>query len=236
MATEAVIMAGGRGTRLDPLTRVLPKPLLPLGDRPVLSFLLERLRQCGFRRVTLAVGRDGSPFRACFGRGEGLGMTLDYLAEPEPLGTCGALRLLPRQRRPFLLLNGDVLTTLDFRTLLERHRRSGAAITLAVQQRTVALSWGSPLLEGNRVVGFREKPTESHWASLGIYALSPEAVRLIPAGVPCDVPDLVRAAVDRGLPVLAHPTDAYWIDVGTPEEFARAAAEWPRVAAALPGA
>lgn len=230
---RAIVMAGGRGTRMLPYTTVLPKPLLPVGDRPVLAILLEQLAAAGATRIDICVGYLGELIRAylaetppAVGDAE-----LAFHTEKEPLGTAGALRELEAlDDEPFLSLNGDVLTSLDFGALMEDHRASGAALTVAVQAQDTPIASGVLELNGDgRVAAYVEKPTLTHLVSLGIYALDPRALTHLPAGR-VDIPMLVEALLAAGEPVHAHRFDGDWFDIGTigeHEEATRALAADP---------
>ncbi len=220
---RAVIMAGGLGTRMQPYTTVLPKPLLPIGDRPILSILLAQLAGAGITRVDLCVGYLSGLIRAYL-----VEATPDYGAldvafhlESEPLGTAGALREIPDLDEPFLLLNGDVLTSLDFAGLLGGHVASGAALSVTVQPRATTIASGVLEIDGERVRDYVEKPTLLHDVSLGIYALDPRALRHLGTGR-TDVPDLVQALLAAGEPVRAQRFTGDWFDIGTLGDHERA--------------
>lgn len=213
---RAVVMAGGRGTRMLPYTTVLPKPLLPVGERPVLAILLEQLAAAGATRIDVCVGYLGELIRAylaetppAIGDAE-----LAFHTESEPLGTAGALREIGAFDEPFLSLNGDVLTSLSFAALMEEHRASGAALTVAAQAQETAIGSGVLELAGDRVTAYVEKPTLTHLVSLGIYALDPRALTHLPPGR-VDVPTLVDLLLAAGEDVRAHRFDGAWFDIGT---------------------
>lgn len=214
---RAVIMAGGQGMRMRPYTTVLPKPLLPIGDRPILSILLEQLASAGVTRVDLCVNYLSGLIRTYLLETMPARDTLEihFHLESEPLGTAGALRDVPDLDEPFLLLNGDVLTSLDFAKLHAGHADSGAALTVTVQARSTTISSGVLTIDdGERVRDYTEKPTLEHDVSLGIYALHPRALdHLGPART--DVPDLVQALLAAGEDVRAHRFDGEWFDIGT---------------------
>ncbi|MBF6620162.1 MAG: nucleotidyltransferase family protein [Patulibacter sp.] len=214
---RAVIMAGGLGMRMRPYTTVLPKPLLPIGDRPILSILLDQLAAAGVRRVDLCVGYLSGLIQAYLleaapPREE---MEVVFHLESEPLGTAGALREVSDLDEPFLLLNGDVLTSLDFAALLGGHTESGAALTVTVQTRSTTIASGVLAIDGeDRVSDYTEKPTLQHDVSLGIYALDPRALDQLGEGR-TDVPDLVQALLASGEHVRAHRFAGEWFDIGT---------------------
>ncbi|NLG84001.1 MAG: NTP transferase domain-containing protein [Firmicutes bacterium] len=214
----ALVLAGGRGLRLSPYTRVLPKPLLPVGDRPVLAVLLERLRLAGIRRVVISLGYLGELIRTYFGEGERAGMELSYLVEKEPLGTAGPIRLLPRQEEPFLVVNGDILPDLPFADLYRVHREEGAAMTVAAREHRFRLEYGLLKVTGRTLLAWEEKPCLSALIGIGVYVVEPEVQDLCPPGR-VEIPELVRRLLAAGRRVVVYPTEAYWRDIGTPEEF-----------------
>jgi NDP-sugar pyrophosphorylase family protein len=219
----AVVLAGGLGTRLRPLTATIPKPLLPIGNQPILEVLLQQLRRDGISRVRLCVGHLATFIQAYFRDGEALGVTLDYLVEREPLGTAGALRVLAHLPREFLMINGDTLTDIDFRSLLDTHRRSGAAITAFTPLIEDHIDFGVLDLneETGAIVAYHEKPRNRFFVSSGIYALSRSVVDLVPAGR-FDMPELVTRALERGLAVQSFRSGAYWRDIGRPADYEHA--------------
>jgi NDP-sugar pyrophosphorylase family protein len=220
---RAVILAGGLGTRLRPYTTIIPKPLVPVGDRPILEHILRRLNACGFLRADLCISHLGELIQVYFSQPGSLpeGMDLQWHWESEPLGTAGALNVVPDLDTTFLAMNGDILTTLDYAELVEHHRASGAALTVATHQQTVDVELGVLETEDGRVVGFREKPTLIYEASMGIYVYEPRALEALPDG-PCQFPDLVLRLLERGEIVSAFRSDAEWFDVGTIAEYERA--------------
>lgn len=219
---EVVILAGGRGTRLAPYTTVLPKPLMPIGDMPVLEILLRRLRATRFERVHLAVGHLAELIEAYFGSGERFGVEIAYLREDEPLGTAGPLAAIETDASQLLVMNGDLLTTLDFHALLARHEEAGAAATIAVRRREIPLEFGIVKVADGFVGEFQEKPTLHHDVSMGVYVFDVDVVSLIPAGQRFDFPDLLQALLDSGRPVAVHRSDDFWVDIGRHEDYERA--------------
>src|SRR5215213_667996 len=198
---RAVVLAGGLGMRLRPYTTILPKPLLPIGDRPILEIILRQLHGAGFQRVDLCVGHLGDLIRVYFSEGTVLpdGLELAWHWEPgEPLGTAGALRVVPGLDGTFLAMNGDILTTLDYGALMERHGETGAALTIAVQARRVEIELGILELDGAEVTGYREKPTLSYDVSMGIYAYDARALAHLPPEGPCQFPELVLRLLAAG--------------------------------------
>lgn len=223
---RAVVMAGGQGMRMRPYTTVLPKPLLPVGDRPILQILLEQLAAAGTTRVDLCVGYLGSLIRAFLAETElAVGeMEIAFHTEQEPLGTAGALRDLPGLERAdsFLSLNGDILTSLDFAAVMRHHRATDAALTVAVKPQRTEIGSGVLDLDGDRVTAWVEKPVLTHRVSLGIYAIAPRALALLPDGR-ADVPDLVDRLLAAGELVNAYQFDGAWYDIGTLSDHETAA-------------
>ena len=218
-------MAGGKGTRLLPYTAVLPKPLMPLGDAPVLELLLQQLRSCDCRRVCLAVNHLRHLIQAFFGDGSSVGLEIEYAVEDIPLGTCGPVsQVLDRMNDDFLLLNGDLVTDLDMRAMLAHHRARGAGVTVAVLRQTTRLDYGIiEINDDGRIESIREKPTMQHLVSMGVYVLRREAVRpFLEPGKPLDMPDLLNAMMQAGGQVDAFVADCEWLDIGKPADYAKA--------------
>ena len=219
----AVIMAGGEGRRLRPFTDTTPKPLLAVGGRPLLEILVDRLRASGVSSILMAVRHKSQMIRDHFGSGEHFGVAIDYVEEPVPLGTIGALTLIaPPMRGPFLVLNGDILTKCDFRAMIEFHRERSAALTVAVSLHQVEIPYGEFTLQGDRVVDVAEKPRKEFPVNAGIYVLEPSVVDLIPRDQYVDATDLLRLLLGRGLPVAAYLMREYWLDVGRQFDFEKA--------------
>lgn len=223
-----MVLAGGRGTRLRPFTTSLPKPLVPIGDEmPVLEIVLRQLSSRGFRRVTIAIGHLGTLIQAVVGDGSQWGLDVDYAAEEEPLGTMGpVIKVLGQLPEHFIVLNGDVLTDLDCGAMLDQHARSSAPITIATYERSVEIDFGVLHVDADRVIGFEEKPTLSYEVSMGIYALSRETLAPYPAGVPFGFDDLVLDLLANGRHPGTHRHDGYWLDIGRPEDYDRANADF----------
>jgi NDP-sugar pyrophosphorylase family protein len=233
---EPVILAGGRGTRLAPFTTVLPKPLMPLGDGPIIDVLLRQLRGQGWNRVTLAVGHMAGLIRAYCGDGAGYGLSISYLEETTPLGTVGPLAFVapPRPGVPHLVMNGDILTSLSFHDFIAAHRASGAVASIAVFRRDVKLEFGvlelgEQLGGERRVVGFREKPEIAATVSMGIYLFETEALSYIDKGSPMDLPELIDRLLDEGRSVAGYPFDGYWLDIGRHSDYQQAIDDFERM-------
>lgn len=231
MSNRAVILAGGKGSRLGPYTTVLPKPLLPIGDRAILDVVVHQLRDLGFDDVTLAVGHLAHLVRAVMGDGSKWQIAIDYQEETEPLGTVGPLADIDRLDDSFLVMNGDVLTTLDYSNLMELHRESGNIVTIASHRRVVRSDYGVLHVNGTAgqtrtVTGFEEKPEVPYVVSMGVYAMEPGVLRYIERGVYLDVPDLVLRLIEAGEQVGSYLFDGYWLDIGRPQDYERAIAEY----------
>lgn len=235
--TKAVILAGGRGTRLAPLTSILPKPLMPVGNRAILEIVVRRLADCGITDVTFCVGYLSHLIRAVFDGGVANGnqngdTRITYVQEQEALGTAAPLALVEGLDKTFIAMNGDVLTTLDYLAFLQHHRATGNALTIATHQRAIKIDYGILHVDvGSRVRAFEEKPEISSVVSMGIYAMEPVILDYLPPGEPFDFPDLVGALLDAGEPVGAYTYDGLWFDIGRREEYARAVAAWEELEA-----
>jgi len=222
---RAVILAGGLGTRLRPYTTVIPKPLVPLGDRPILEHIILRLHRHGVRRIDLCVSHLGELIQAYFSQVSlPEGLELRWHWEDEPLGTAGALNAVDDLNGTFLAMNGDILTTLDYSALVAHHHESGAALTIAMHAKPVPIDLGVIESENGRVTGYIEKPTLHYDVSMGIYCYSQRALEHLPPG-PCQFPDLVLRLLEAGETVAAYRTDAAWYDIGTLTEYERAQAD-----------
>jgi len=240
MTRRAIVLAGGRGSRLAPYTTVLPKPLMPVGSRPILEILLRQLGAAGLDDVTLAVGHLAHLVRAVVGDGSAQGVSVRYHDEEHALGTAGPLASIPDLDGTFLMTNGDVLTTLDFRALVSAHEEAGNALTIATHRRGVRADYGVLHVDGavgptRRVLGYEEKPELHYTVSMGVYVLEPAAVALLAAGEYCDLPDLVLRLLADGAPVGAYAYDGYWLDIGREDDFRRAQTDADELLAELLG-
>lgn len=225
---HAVILAGGKGVRLLPYTTTLPKPLVPIGDRyAILEIVLHQLARRGFRTATLAVGHLGHLIRAFVGDGARWGLRVDYTMEEAPLGTIGPL-LMMRDRLPddFLVMNGDILTDLDYVGLLGEHIAAGAALTIATYPRMVDIDFGVLKTEDGHVTEFVEKPSLDYRVSMGVYALSRDVLARYEPGLPLGFDELVLDQLADGRPPREYRFDGYWLDIGRPDDYDRANAEF----------
>ena len=230
---RAVILAGGLGTRLRPYTTVLPKPLMPVGDRPVLDIVVRQLRRDGFDRITIATGYLAELIEAFFRDGEAYGIPIDYFREEEPLGTVGALALLGDLDEDFLVMNGDVLTDIDYKGLLAHHSSDGAIATIATHAKEIQISLGvlgfDDAADPNRLTQYYEKPKIDYEASMGVYCFSPEVIEHIEPGKRLDFPDLMLRLVDRGKTVRAWRSTDFWLDIGRPDDYEEAQEAFERM-------
>jgi NDP-sugar pyrophosphorylase family protein len=226
---RAVILAGGLGTRLRPYTTVIPKPLVPVGDRPVLEHIMRSLYANGVRRVDLCVSHLGELIRLYLSQlALAKQMDVAFHWEEEPLGTAGALGLVPELGGTFIVMNGDILTTLSYRKLLDFHHEREAALTIAMRHTTVDVDLGVIETRDQFVTGYREKPSLQYDVSMGIYVYDERALSYLPDG-PCQFPELVLRLVEAGERVAAYRADDEdWFDIGTLEEHERAAQEFER--------
>jgi dTDP-glucose pyrophosphorylase len=221
-----VIMAGGMGTRLHPQTESCPKPLLPVAGKPMLEHIIDRARTEGFTHFVLAIHYLGHMIEGHFGNGERLGVQIDYLREQSPLGTAGALGLLnPRPEAPFVVTNGDVITDIRYGELLDFHIRHDAVGTMAVRVYEWQHPYGVVQTRGVDIVGFEEKPVARSHINAGVYVLAPEALDVLTAGNPCDMPALFESLQARAQRTVAYPMHEPWLDVGRPDDLNRANAE-----------
>jgi dTDP-glucose pyrophosphorylase len=219
---EAVIVAGGRGTRLRPLTDRVPKPMLPIGDRPLLQYTVERLRDAGVPRVHIATHYRGEQIEEHFGDGERFGVDVRYLAEPHALGTAGSLSLLETSDRPILVINGDVLTSLDVRAMFTFHREQCASLTVAARPYRFEVPYGVLRCEGSAIKGITEKPGYHFFVNAGVYLLEPDALDLVPGQRASDMTELLERLLTLGRRVASFPLVEYWMDVGRPGDYEQA--------------
>lgn len=231
---KAVVLAGGKGTRLRPFTAVFPKPLMPIGDRPILELVLRHLGRHGFDDVTISVGYLGPLIQSFFGSGERLGVKVSYLQETEPLGTAGPLAELSDVRETLLVVNGDLLTTIDLGDMLAFHRRSGAMATIGARQRDVYVDFGVlEIAAGGELGAYIEKPTLHYWVSMGVNLLEPGAISRIPRDTRYDLPTLMENLRRSGHKVTCYCTEAFWLDIGRVDDYERAQDEFQNVKASF---
>jgi NDP-sugar pyrophosphorylase family protein len=225
--TDAIILAGGRGTRLAPYSTILPKPLMPIGDKPILEIVVRQLARHGFRDITLAVGHMAELLMAYFGDGQRFGVSLKYSREEQPLGTAGPLGMIDDLAERVLVMNGDVLTGLDYSRMASVHAASGAIGTIATNPRQVNIDFGVIEHDARQhLTAYIEKPTLDYRVSMGIYFFERRVQEFIKRGERLDLPDLVKQLVSAGETMNCHPHDGYWLDIGRPDDYQRAVAEF----------
>lgn len=219
---QAVILAGGRGSCLEPYTRVLPKPLFPIGDEPILSVLVRQLQRAGATEIIMCLGYLADLIMAYFQDGSRFGLPIRYVLETSPLGTAGSLKNIDGLEDNFLVVNGDELTTLDFQALYGYHLAKNADMTITVQEKSISTSFGALQVEKGQVVAYREKPTVDFWASMGIYVLKKQMLDLIPVNIRFDMPDLVQEMLPGETRIMGYESRDSWLDIGTWDDWERA--------------
>jgi len=222
---RAIILAGGKGVRLHPFTINFPKPLVPLGDTPVIEVLMRRLLHAGITDITLTLGHLAELMKAYFQHRKQLveQLRLRFVEEEEPTGTAGSLSLISGLKDTFLVMNGDLLTDLDFGALVNFHRQQNAMLTIATHKRSVKIDLGVlDFDKEHRVIAYREKPEHHFHVSMGIYVYEPLVLREIPRGRHLDFPELVLKLIANGQRVCAYPAECQWLDIGRPDDYARA--------------
>lgn len=222
---QAVIMAGGFGTRLRPLTIDVPKPMLPVGDRPLLERIVERLRKAGIRQINITTHHMPEKIIEYFGDGTEFGVNIRYVSEDKPLGTAGALGLMERPKEPMLVINGDILTQVDLNAMLRFHQEHSADLTVAVRQYEFQIPYGVLECDGSRVKQIREKPSHSFLVNAGIYLLQPELHQYIPKARRFDMTDLIEKLVAENKVVVSFPIVEYWLDIGQYDDYQQALAD-----------
>jgi len=227
MSRRAVILAGGRGTRLRPYTVVLPKPLMPIGEYPILEVIVRQLSRAGFDHITMAVNHQAEIIKAFFVHGERWGVRIDYSQEFQPLGTMGPLTLISDLPSHFLVMNGDVLSDLDYASFHDEHVERGELFTISSMSREHQIDYG--VLETNdaqRLAGFREKPKTRYQVSMGIYMVSSLVLEYIPRDTAYGFDNLMLDLLAAQQPARVSPFDGYWLDIGRPDDYARAIDEF----------
>jgi NDP-mannose synthase len=228
---RAIVLAGGLGMRLRPYTAVLPKPLMPVGDRPVLDIVVRQLRHHDFDRVTIATGYLAELIEAFFRDGDDYGIPVDYHRESTPLGTAGAIATIEGLGdEPFLVMNGDVITDLDYSALMQQHLDTEAAATIATVTRDIQVSLGvlhfADPHQPDRLTSYEEKPHFEFEASMGVYAFSPRVLAYMKPEERLDFPDLIRRLLSAGEVVRAYRSDVYWLDIGRHDDYEQAVEEF----------
>ena len=232
---KAVILAGGKGTRLKPYTTVFPKPLMPVGDKPILEIVVQQLNSYKFSEIIMAVGHLAELIMAFFNDGSKHGVKIKYSREDKPRGTAGPLVLMRDDlKETFLMMNGDVLTTLDYSDLMDYHKRNGAIATIALNKREVDIDFGVVELDNdNSIVGYKEKPKIKYLVSMGVYIFDPKILEYIGLNEFLDFPDLIKILISNGEIVKGYVYDGYWLDIGRPDDYERANREIEKIYAKL---
>lgn len=220
---HAVILAGGKGTRLAPYTRVFPKPMMPIGDKTILEILLHQMKAAGINHVTLTVGHMAGLMRAFFQDGSQYDLDIQYAYEATPLGTAGPLANITHLKETFLVANGDVLSLLPIHELIQFHKEKGGICTIAMHERKVKIDLGVIEMDDCcRVQNYIEKPTIDYRVSMGLYVFEPRVLSYIPQGQYLDFPDLVKKLLTAGETVIGFPFAGYWQDLGHPDDYEQA--------------
>jgi len=225
LPVRAIVMAGGFGTRLKPLTDHVPKSMLPVGDRPLLELIVRQLQQAGIRRVNLATHYKADMIADHFGDGRDFNVDIEYVNEDQPLGTAGAIGLLTSSDEPLLVVNGDILTEVDFAAMLEFHRSHRADMTVAVRPSELHVPYGVVETDGVDVVRISEKPVMRYFVNAGIYLLNPDVCEFVPNRQRYDMPDLIATLVAADRRVISFPVHEYWRDIGKSEDYSSAVAD-----------
>jgi len=217
---RVVILAGGIGKRLEPYTTVLPKPLMPINDMPILEVIIKQLKYYDFTQITLAVGHLGGLIRAYCGDGSKFGIDIEYSQEDEPLGTAGPLSLIRNLNDSFLLMNGDILSDIDYRAMLCYHKEKKGIATLGTFTKKITLDLGVVKTDDSGLINqYIEKPTLENDISMGIYVFEPEVRKYIPVGQKLDLPDLITILIQNGEKVVGYRFNGYWLDIGRVDDY-----------------
>ncbi len=226
---QAIILAGGKGRRLLPYTTVLPKPLMPIGDYPIIEVILRQLKRCGFSKISISTGYLHELIHAYLDSNKTLGLNISYSHEETPLGTIGPLCLIEDLEDTFLVMNGDILTDLDYKKLIEFHKGHNAIATVATYQRDANIDFG--VLETDsekKIIAFREKPTYHFNVSMGVYVFSKKILDFVPADTPFGFDQLMYALIAKNEEVYSYSHTGYWLDIGRPDDYARSIEEFER--------
>jgi len=227
---KVVILAGGEGRRLNPYTIILPKPLMPVGNVPILEVIINQLKKHKLKDITLALGYLGNLIQTFFGDGEKFGVRIKYSFEEKPLGTMGPLTLIPGLKKTFMVMNGDLLTTLNYTKLINYHLNKKPIATLAVQKREIETDYG--VLEYNsnyELTKYQEKPRLPYQVSMGVYIFEPEILDFIPRNKRFDFPELMNLLLKKEEKVLIYPSTDFWLDIGRHEDYRKAIEEFEKI-------
>ena len=227
---QAVILAGGKGTRLLPFTKVFPKPLVPLGDKPIIDTIIRQLKHFGFQRLTMAVGHMAEMIQTYVRNGEQYGLQIDYSFEDEPLGTVGPLAQIKGLEQTFLVMNGDLITTLDYRDLFNFHKQHGQIATIGAYRKNFKIDLGIIKNDADELItDYIEKPVYAFTVSMGIYVFELEVLNYIEPHRYLDFPDLVKHLLAHGKKVVSYPFDGYWLDIGNHSDYEKATEEFESI-------
>ena len=233
---KAVVLAGGKGARLAPYTKILPKPLMPIGDMPILEVLIRQMARYGVNEVYLTVGHLAHLLNAFFQDGQRFGIKINYSYEDHPLGTAGPLSLIDGLDSTFLVTNGDVLTTLNLQSLIDYHHQKGAIATIAAHVRDIKIDLGViQTNQGNDIVGYIEKPTYTFYVSMGIYVFEPKVLSYIHYNEYLDLPNLILRLIEAGEEVASFPFNGYWMDLGRIDDYEQAVIDFETIKPAILG-
>ncbi len=222
LGVSAVVMAGGYGARLRPLTNEIPKPMLPLGDKPLVEHTIDNLRRYGVQQVYMATHYKPEAFSNHFGDGRAFGVQIDYIHEEQPLGTAGVLSALPKGDDPLLVINGDIVTNVSYEAMLRFHQESAAEMTVGVRQYEFSVPYGVMEMEGMSIQGVKEKPTHRFFVNAGIYLLERSAAQHVPPACSFDMPQLIESLVSLNKKVIGFPISEYWLDIGRMSDYEKA--------------
>ncbi|MDI6644189.1 MAG: sugar phosphate nucleotidyltransferase [Methanobacteriaceae archaeon] len=228
---KALILAGGKGTRLRPYTTTIPKPLMPIGDKAILEIVVHQLKEAGYDDIIMSIGHLGELIMAFFGDGSKYGVNISYTKEEKPLGTAGPLSLVKNEiDGPFLMMNGDVLTDLNYNELMQHHQEKGAIATVALNKRVVNIDFGViEINEDHQIVGYKEKPVIDYLVSMGVYIFNPEVLSYVEDDTYFDLPDLINQLISKGETVNGYVFDGYWLDIGRHDDYERANREFEKL-------
>lgn len=225
LSVSAVVMAGGYGSRLRPLTNEIPKPMLPLGDKPLVEHTIDSLRKYGIQHVYMATHYKPEAFSKHFGDGRAFGVQIDYIHEEQPRGTAGVLATLPKGDDPLLVINGDIVTDVSYGAILRFHQESDAEMTVGVCQYDFSVPYGVMEMDGTNILGVKEKPTHRFFVNAGIYVIERSAARHVPAECSFDMPQLIESLVAMEKKVIGFPISEYWLDIGRVSDYEKALAD-----------
>ena len=227
---HAVILAGGKGTRLVPFTKVFPKPLVPLGDKPIIDTIIRQLKHFGFTRITLAVGHMAEMIQTYVRNGERYGIEIDYSLEDQPLGTVGPLAQIPNLGEDFLVMNGDLITNIDYGDLIRFHKSHESIATIGTYEKHFKIDLGIIQNNGEHsITDYIEKPVYTFKVSMGIYVFNARIIRYIEPHKHLDFPDLVKRLLNDNNKVMSYPFNGYWLDIGNHSDYEKALEEYEAI-------